>query len=92
MRSTTGPAWPVSQQVPTTTKFFVAKRGRWRPLGSRADRKGLAIFDWWLQRLSPSPSQVPPLPINYGAYMSEIYRAGIEAIDRSQWEAAHALS
>jgi polar amino acid transport system permease protein len=31
------------------------------------------------------------LGLNYGAYMSEVYRGAIEAIDRSQWEAADAL-
>ena len=31
------------------------------------------------------------LGLNYGAYMSEVYRGGIESIDRAQWEAADAL-
>jgi polar amino acid transport system permease protein len=42
--------------------------------------------------LDPILTGVLGLGINYGAYMSEVYRAGIEAIDRSQWEAAHALA
>lgn len=42
--------------------------------------------------MSPILTGILGLGINYGAYMSEIYRAGIEAIDRSQWEAAHALA
>jgi ABC-type amino acid transport system permease subunit len=31
------------------------------------------------------------LGINYGAYLSEVYRAGILTIDHGQWEAAHSL-
>jgi len=42
--------------------------------------------------LNPMVTGILGLGINYGAYMSEVYRAGIEAIDRSQWEAAHALA
>jgi polar amino acid transport system permease protein len=42
--------------------------------------------------LNPILTGILGLGINYGAYMSEVYRAGIEAIDRSQWEAAHALA
>ncbi|MBM2712929.1 ectoine/hydroxyectoine ABC transporter permease subunit EhuD [Mesorhizobium caraganae] len=32
------------------------------------------------------------LGIHYAAYMSEVYRAGITAVPRGQWEAAHALN
>ncbi len=42
--------------------------------------------------MDPMLTGILGLGINYGAYMSEVYRAGIEAIDRSQWEAAHALA
>lgn len=31
------------------------------------------------------------LGLHYGSYISEVYRAGIEAVPRSQWEAAVAL-
>ena len=42
--------------------------------------------------MSPMLTAILGLGINYGAYMSEIYRSGIEAVDRGQWEAAHALA
>jgi polar amino acid transport system permease protein len=32
------------------------------------------------------------LGLHYGAYCSEVYRAGLEAVPRGQWEAATALS
>lgn len=32
------------------------------------------------------------LGLQYGAYISEVYRAGIEALPRGQWEAASALN
>lgn len=32
------------------------------------------------------------LGLHYGTYCSEVYRAGIEAVDRGQWEAATALN
>lgn len=32
------------------------------------------------------------LGLHYGAYTSEVYRAGIEAVERGQWEAATALN
>ncbi len=42
--------------------------------------------------MDPVVTGILGLSVNYGAYMSEVYRAGIQAIDRSQWEAAHALA
>lgn len=32
------------------------------------------------------------LGIHYSTYMAEVYRAGIDAVPKGQWEAAHALS
>jgi len=52
-----------------------------------------------LPQLIPASSDVPviwlgifALAFNYGAYMTEIFRAGIEAIPRGQLEAAQALA
>ncbi|MFN8486959.1 MAG: amino acid ABC transporter permease [Caldilineaceae bacterium] len=41
--------------------------------------------------LSPVQSGILALSLNYGAYMTEIFRAGIQAISRGQTEAASAL-
>jgi len=42
-------------------------------------------------RLPPFAAGILGLGINYGAYLSEVFRAGIEAVDHGQWEAARAL-
>ncbi len=41
--------------------------------------------------LSPLVAGVLGLTINYGAYMAEVFRSGIQAIPREQWEAARSL-
>ncbi len=41
--------------------------------------------------LTPIPSAIIALSVCYGAYMAEIFRAGIQAIPREQSEAARAL-
>jgi polar amino acid transport system permease protein len=41
--------------------------------------------------LDPIPTGVIALGFNYGAYMTEIFRAGIQAVPRGQTEAARAL-
>ncbi|MGD8931975.1 MAG: ectoine/hydroxyectoine ABC transporter permease subunit EhuD [Chromatiales bacterium] len=43
-------------------------------------------------RLSPFATGVLALGLHYSAYTAEVYRAGIEAIPRHQWEAALALN
>jgi polar amino acid transport system permease protein len=43
-------------------------------------------------RLSPLATGVLGLGLHYSAYTAEVYRAGIEAVPRAQWEAALALS
>jgi His/Glu/Gln/Arg/opine family amino acid ABC transporter permease subunit len=42
-------------------------------------------------RLSPDVAGIITLSLNAGAYMSEIFRSGIEAVDRGQMEAARSL-
>ncbi len=42
--------------------------------------------------LSPFTAGVLGLGIHYSTYLSEVYRSGIEAIPRGQWEAAAALN
>ena len=41
--------------------------------------------------LSAIQSGVLALSLNYGAYMTEIFRAGIQSVSRGQWQAAAAL-
>ncbi|MBA4494649.1 ectoine/hydroxyectoine ABC transporter permease subunit EhuD [Paenactinomyces guangxiensis] len=43
-------------------------------------------------KLSPFTAGVLGLGLHYSTYMSEVYRAGIEAVPRGQWEAATALN
>jgi polar amino acid transport system permease protein len=45
----------------------------------------------WLGETSPFWYGVFSLTITYGAYMAEVYRAGIEAVPRGQMEAARSL-
>jgi polar amino acid transport system permease protein len=55
------------------------------------------IFIWYLGLpqlgiiLRPIPAGILALGVNYGAYMTEIFRAGIQAVSVGQHEAAHAL-
>jgi polar amino acid transport system permease protein len=48
-----------------------------------------------LPQIGPVPAAIPAgiaaLSLCYGAYLSEIFRASIVAIDRGQWEAAESL-
>lgn len=41
--------------------------------------------------LSPLLTGTLVLGLHYSSYTAEVYRAGIEAVPRGQWEAAHAL-
>lgn len=43
-------------------------------------------------RIPPRTLGVLALGLHYGTYTSEVYRAGIDAIERGQWNAARALN
>lgn len=43
-------------------------------------------------RLSPWVAGMIALGLHYSAYMSEVYRGGLEAVPKGQWEAALALN
>ncbi len=43
-------------------------------------------------QMSPLATGVIALGVHYAAYCSEVYRAGLEAVPRGQWEAAAALN
>ena len=43
-------------------------------------------------QLTPLAAGVAALGIHYAAYCSEVYRAGLEAVPKGQWEAAAALN
>lgn len=55
------------------------------------------VYIWYLGLprldiiLKAVPAGILALSVNYGAYMTEIFRAGIQAIGKGQHEAAHAL-
>jgi polar amino acid transport system permease protein len=50
------------------------------------------IFPKFGLSLSPFIAGVLGLGLHYSTYLSEVYRSGIEAIPRGQWEAATALN
>jgi polar amino acid transport system permease protein len=43
-------------------------------------------------RLSPWTAGLIAIGLHYAAYMSEVYRGGIESVPRGQWEAAKAIN
>lgn len=43
-------------------------------------------------RLSPWTAGMIAIGLHYSAYLSEVYRAGIEAVPRGQWESCRALN
>ncbi len=49
------------------------------------------VFPFFGLRLSAMEAGILGLGINSGAYISEVFRAGIEAVNHGQWEAARAL-
>lgn len=49
------------------------------------------VFPFVGIRMPAIVSGILGLSINYGAYLSEVFRAGILAVDKGQWEAAEAI-
>jgi polar amino acid transport system permease protein len=49
------------------------------------------VFPFFGLRLGKFEAGILGLGINYGAYLSEVFRGGIAAVDHGQWEAARAL-
>lgn len=49
------------------------------------------VFPFFGLRLPPIGAAILGLSINYGAYLSQVLRAGIEAVDHGQWEGARSL-
>jgi polar amino acid transport system permease protein len=50
------------------------------------------IFPQFGVELSPMLTGVLALGLHYSMYLAEVYRAGIEAVPKGQWEAARALN
>lgn len=50
------------------------------------------VFPQFGLSLSPFTAGVLSLGLHYSTYLSEVYRAGIEAVPRGQWEAATVLN
>ncbi|NVK41387.1 MAG: ectoine/hydroxyectoine ABC transporter permease subunit EhuD [Oceanospirillaceae bacterium] len=46
----------------------------------------------WGLNLSPMVTGVLALGMHYGAYLSEVFRSGIDGVDKGQWEASIALN
>jgi polar amino acid transport system permease protein len=60
------------------------------PIGGEILPRDL-VSPTWLGQPSPFWYGIGALTITYGAYMAEVYRAGIEAVPRGQMEAARSL-
>jgi len=60
--------------------IVIQQLGRWLHIAAMANYQANAIF-----------TAILGLAVCYGAYMSEIYRAGIQSIPKGQVEAAHSL-
>jgi polar amino acid transport system permease protein len=60
------------------------------PIGGEILPRDL-VSPTWLGQPSPFWYGIAALTVTYGAYMAEVYRAGIEAVPRGQMEAARSL-
>lgn len=50
------------------------------------------LFAYYAFDFAALPTGIVVLGIHYAAYMAEVYRSGIDAVPKGQWEAATALS
>ena len=50
------------------------------------------VLPEWGITIPAEPTGIIVIGLHYAAYTSEVYRSGIRAIDRGQWEASIALS
>jgi polar amino acid transport system permease protein len=50
------------------------------------------VFPQFGVRLSPWTSGMIAIGLHYAAYLSEVYRAGLDGVARGQWEACRALN
>ncbi|ROR72026.1 ectoine/hydroxyectoine ABC transporter permease subunit EhuD [Bogoriella caseilytica] len=50
------------------------------------------LFAYYAFNFDPLATGIVVLGIHYAAYMAEVYRSGIDAVPKGQWEAATALS
>ncbi|GIK73423.1 MAG: hypothetical protein BroJett021_24110 [Chloroflexota bacterium] len=75
--------------TPLLVQIFIIYLGL-PQIGQQISARG---FPWLgaLFILTAIQSGVLALSLNYGAYMTEIFRAGIQSVSRGQWQAAAAL-
>jgi polar amino acid transport system permease protein len=84
------------------TLLTLVRRSRFKPLGKLGDAyvaivRGtplilqLYLVYYGMQNMPMLVAAVLAMTLNSSAYISEIIRAGIEAVDKGQWEAARSL-
>lgn len=80
-------------RVPVLSQFFgfYVQFVRGTPLLVQAYAAFFILPDYGIT-LSPLLTGIIVMGVNYSAYTAEVYRSGIEGIDKGQWEAATALS
>lgn len=90
-----GLAWAVARMAPlawlSLSVFWIVEFVRSTPLLIQLYFLYYVLPEYGLT-LSPLVIGVLALGLHYSCYTAEVYRAGIEAVPRGQWEAARALS
>jgi polar amino acid transport system permease protein len=74
--------------TPLLVQIFIIYNGL-PQIGNALAAKGFAFGHWLI--LSAMASGILALSLNYGAYMTEIFRAGIQSISGGQREAAESI-